>query len=261
MNFEGPQSYEPEPESSLNRPEKPSSQLDLQQFDTLKDVLAKLPLPERYKHIGIKKWGDESIEKIEVWQSEESMKTQEPGERIANILIDLVERTIHVYVEYSRELDKRLIMSDQDLKYAGKSEEEITESLGKEIALGKNPFQNPDMHLVRDPRIQAIINYIIHLQNKDFRLECDETSARDRVLAIAVIEDQLKALPEPPEKVEGAILSAQQETLALKIEELNAELGYLKKLQEQHEEKQEEERQKNLKIIREPRRRRTSDPE
>lgn len=219
----------------------------IEKFAKLKEVLARLPLPERYKKIGIKTSGDESGAVIEVWQSDEAMAEGEPHERIARIAIDLLEGKIRVHLDSTQGLDKHLIVSDFDLQHEGETEDDILASIKKDIESGVNPFENTQVGRIRDPRIQAIINYIVKLEKAGLRFEYDENRGNERRLATAVREEQLELLESEARNMK--VLDNQSQNLPVKnkasglstqIDKIKEELNHLRELNRQSDEREEE---------------------
>jgi hypothetical protein len=262
MSFEQPiENYSPEPIENKEEKKKIVFPLDLE------TVLSNLPLPNYYKTVGIKERGDETMSYIDVWQSKESMQEEEPGYHLARIMIDKLNQTVHVNIDGIHSLEPHLIMSSLELETLGKSESETQELLKARLEQNAKTGEKSDITLIRDPRIQAVINYVANLQQEGFSLECDEENAKDRKVAMAVIDKLLTSLNMPEKKEssseEEALMSGADIEVLKKRQELESTLAYLKKTDEEAQEKAllQAEQSKNI-ISNQPKRnRRTTDPE
>jgi hypothetical protein len=215
----------------------------IEQFNKLKEQLEKLPLPDYYKRIGIASFGDESGGVIDIWQSDFAMQRGDLADKIGRIVINLHEGTVQVGLTNSYQLDHKLTVSSFDFETEGMDKDAVEALLVSKIEKGmrenKNPFGNIAVGRIRDPRIQAIIDYVVTLEKGGFKLDFKEDDYIDRKFAIIVKEEELdllegqlseeKALAEAAGTTE--IVTQGQSDIVAKADILKTELDHLKKLQ------------------------------
>jgi hypothetical protein len=174
----------------------------LEQFNKLKEKLANLPLPKRYTQLGINTFSDEGGGVIELWQSDEAMQRGELVDRIGRIVIDLMDGSVRVHLDSGHELDPHLLANELDFKLEGVSKENqeaaretlVEAHINESLEKGEAPFNTTASGFIRDPRVQAIIDYVMALEQGGIKLDYNKDDYIDRKFAITVKEEQLSVI-------------------------------------------------------------------
>lgn len=163
----------------------------IEQFNKLEQALSKLPLPERYTSLGVRTLGDENVAIVELWQSREAIKGDDPNERIARVTVDLVEGDFRIYVDHGGQIGDHIMVSTADFENQDRDDVDVLIDFYEKIKRGEKPTEDVQIGEMRDLRIQALINYAMDLEKAGFTFSYNPQNSTERQMAIAVRENQL----------------------------------------------------------------------